>query len=329
MNTKFIYTLSDPANGLVRYIGKTNNIKNRLKRHLSNNHLSDSTKKNNWIISLLRNHQLPIIEVVDEVTSEEINFYEIFYISLFKSWGFDLLNGTNGGDGFDWSGKKHNDHSKLKNKINSPHRKSVAQLDLDGNLIKEHHSLREAALSVNGDRSHISRACKGKLKTSAGFKWSFIDRINNHDIEEVKKNRIIKHEKPRIDSRMKKIQVFDLKGNLLDTCRGLNETSNRYNCHTSLIKKCCEHKGYYQTKNLTFRYDGDIFDYTPYKHYRENKSYKIGIFLDNGELIKYFNSLKEVVKYTGIGKQYISKICKSNGSEGINKLKGYLFRFLE
>jgi hypothetical protein len=328
MNTKFIYTLSDPNSGLVKYIGKTNNIKNRLKRHLNNNSLSESTKKNNWIISLLRNQQLPIIEVVDEVPSEEVDFYEIFYISLFKSWGFDLLNGTNGGDGFDWTGKKHNEYSKLKNKINSPHRKSVAQFDLNGNLVNQYHSLREAALSVNGNRSQISRACRGKLKTSAGFKWSFIDRINNHDIEEVK-NRIIKYKKPRIDSRMKKIQVFDLKGNLLDTCRSLNETSNKHNCHTSLIKKCCEKKSYYQTKNLTFRYDGDEFDYVPYKHYRPNRCYRIGIYSDNGDLLESFDSLKEVVKFTGIGKQYISNICKSNGDLGVYKLKGYIFRFLK
>ena len=327
MNTKFIYTLSDPNTGLIRYIGKTNNIKKRLSRHLSNNHLSKSTKKNNWIISLLRNKSIPIIEVLDEVNSEDIDFYEVFYISLFKTWGFDLLNGTEGGDGYDWTGRKHHDQSKLKNKINSPHRKSVAQFDLDGNLIKEYHSLREAALSVNGNRAHISRVCHDKQKTSAGFKWSFIDRINNYDIQE-QKDRIIKYEKPRIDSRMKKIQVFDLDGNLLDICRSINETSTKYNCHFSLIKKCCEDKEYYQTKNLTFRYDGDIFDYTPYKHYRKNKSYKIGIFSDNDDLIKSFNSLREVVDYTGIGKQYISKSCKENGINGQKKLKSYIFRFI-
>jgi hypothetical protein len=327
MNTKFIYTLSDPNTGLVRYIGKTNNIKNRLKRHLNNNSLSTTTKKNNWIISLLRNNLIPIIEVLDEINSEEIDFYEKFYISLFKSWEFDLLNGTDGGDGYDWSGRKHKKESNLKNKINSPHRKSVSQLDLDENIIKEYHSLREAALAVGGDRSHISRACRGLLKTSSGFKWKFIDRINNHDFVEVK-NRIIKYKKPRIDSRMKSIQVFELNGNLLDICRSLNETSIKHNCHTSLIKKCCEEKGYYQTKNLTFRYDGDIFDYIPYKHYRKNKCYKIGIYSENGDLLKSFNSLKEVVEYTGIGKQYISNICKSNGDLGNNKLKGYLFRFV-
>jgi hypothetical protein len=329
MKTKFIYTLSDPNSGLVRYIGKAKDVKKRLSNHLSNNHLSTSTKKNNWIISLLRNQQLPIIEVVDEVTSEEIDFYEIFYISLFKSWGFDLLNGTNGGDGFDWSGKKHNDYSKLKKKINSPHRKSVAQFDLDGNLIKEHHSLREAAQSVNGDKSHISKVCKGVSKyiTSYGFKWSFIDRINSHDIEEVK-NRIVKYEKPRIDSRMKKIQVFDLKGNLLDTCRSLNGTSKKTGCHIHLIKKCCEEKRYYQTKNLTFRYFGDPFDYFPYKYYRVNKNYRVGKFDRDGNLLQEFDTLSSISKETGIGKQYISKNCKINQKDGVSELKGFVFRFI-
>jgi hypothetical protein len=57
---------------------------------------------------------------------------KFFIFSLFKSWGFDLLNGTNGGDGFDWTGRNHNELSKLKNKLNNPNRKSVAQFDLEG-----------------------------------------------------------------------------------------------------------------------------------------------------------------------------------------------------
>lgn len=327
MITNFIYTLSDPNTGSVRYIGKTKNIKDRLKRHLSNNSLSDSTKKNNWIISLLKNKQVPTIEILDEVNTNYANFYEVFYISLFKSWGFDLLNGTDGGDGCDWTGKKHRAISKLKNKINSPHRKSVAQFDLNGNPIKEYHSLREAALSVNGDRSHISRACRGILKTSSGYRWQFIDRINKHDFEEVK-NRIVKYDKPRIDSRMKKIQVFDLRGNLKDICSSINEASRKHKCHLSLIKKCCDKRGHYQTKNLTFRYFGDDFDYVPYKYYRPKKSYQIAMYSDENELLRIFDSLRESSKFTGIGKQYISKNCKENCKEGGKKLKGYIFRFI-
>lgn len=328
MKKKIIYTLSDPNTGIVRYIGKTNNIEKRLSRHLSNNHLSNSTRKNNWIISLLRKNQLPIIEVLDEVDSTDIDFYEIFYISLFKSWGFNLLNETEGGDGVDWTGKKHNKVSKIKNMVNNPNRKSVAQFDLEGNLINKYHSLREAALSVNGDRTHISRACSGILKTSSGFKWEFIDNINDYNFKPVE-NRIVKYKKPRIDSRMKKIQVFDLEGNLICICKGLREASRLYNCHVQLIKRCCDKKGYYQTKNLTFRYEGDEFDYEPYKHYRKSKSYKIGIFSSDGLLLNKFNTLRECVEYSGIGKQYISKVCKENIGNGFKELKGYVFRFID
>lgn len=327
MNTKFIYTLSDPNTGLIKYIGKTNDIKKRLRNHLINNHLATNTRKNNWIISLLRKDQLPIIEILDEVDSELVSFFEIFYISLFKSWGFDLLNGTKGGDGFDWTGRSHNKLSKLKNKLNSPSRKSVAQFDLEGNLINEYHSIREAALSVNGDRRHISKVCNGKQKTSYGFKWKFIDKIRKFDILKPEK-RIEKIKKPRIDGRMKKVKVFDLEGNLIDVCRSLNQTSVKHSCHITLVKKCCEEKGYYQTKNLTFRYFDDEFDYYPHKNYREVKNYKIGIYSDDNRLITEFDSLRESSLKTGIGRQYISKICKDNGTEGKNKLKDTIFRFI-
>ena len=41
----------------------------------------------------------PIMEIIDEVPQEQINFWERHYISLYKSWGFELKNGTQGGEG--------------------------------------------------------------------------------------------------------------------------------------------------------------------------------------------------------------------------------------
>ena len=51
--------------------------------------------------------------------------------------------------------------------------KPVAQLTLEGKLIKKWESATEAQRKGNFDRSSISRACLGKLKTSGGFKWRF------------------------------------------------------------------------------------------------------------------------------------------------------------
>ena len=323
MKTKFIYSLSCPETKIVKYIGKTNNIEKRLRSHISNNSLSASTKKNNWIISLLRKNMIPIIEIVDEVEESKIDFLEKFYISLFRSWGFDLLNGTEGGDGFDWTGRKHNSISNLKNRINSPSRKSVAQFDLNGNLIKEYYSLREAGFENGINKAHISRVCRGIQKTSGGFVWKFIDNILGDKI--ISKKRVLNFKK--VYSSLKKVFVYDLSGNLLKKCASINSASLECKCHRILIKKCCEEKGYYQTKNLTFRYEGDSFDYVPHKHYRKTKTYSISMYNNNKEFIKDFTSLKSVVLFTKIGKQYISKNCKVNLNDFKTQLKGYYFRF--
>jgi hypothetical protein len=40
-----------------------------------------------------------LLEVIDEIPTEEWKFWEKYYISLFKSWGFKLTNKNNGGGG--------------------------------------------------------------------------------------------------------------------------------------------------------------------------------------------------------------------------------------
>lgn len=94
----YIYTLSDPITNQVRYIGQTRNIENRLNMHLERCVLSN-THKNSWISSLLKQNYIPIIEILEECDIQDMNFLEIFYISLFKSWNFKLTNMTNGGEG--------------------------------------------------------------------------------------------------------------------------------------------------------------------------------------------------------------------------------------
>ena len=98
VNYCHIYSLSDPITNEVRYIGKTNNLSKRLIGHLydskSFNHYTAR-----WIRSLKEKGFKPKIESIDYVGVEEWEFWEIHYISLFKSWGFRLTNGTDGGDG--------------------------------------------------------------------------------------------------------------------------------------------------------------------------------------------------------------------------------------
>jgi group I intron endonuclease len=97
MEITFVYTLSCPLSGHVRYIGKSNNVAKRLKQHIRRCKVEVS-KKNSWLRGLLNKNLLPVIEILDEVPINEWIFWEQHYISLFKSWGFDLLNMTGGGE---------------------------------------------------------------------------------------------------------------------------------------------------------------------------------------------------------------------------------------
>lgn len=51
------------------------------------------------------------IELVDEVENDEWRFWEEHYISLFRSWGFNLKNKNKGGGGCEKGTKKHTPES--------------------------------------------------------------------------------------------------------------------------------------------------------------------------------------------------------------------------
>jgi hypothetical protein len=99
MKTTFIYSLSDPNTGKVRYIGKANNLKYRLWAHIhEGKHDLRNQHKCNWIKTLLKEEKQPIIDIVEEVPIESWKEAEIYWIAQFKAWGFDLLNKTKGGE---------------------------------------------------------------------------------------------------------------------------------------------------------------------------------------------------------------------------------------
>ena len=104
METTNIYVLIDPQTKLVRYVGKANNVPQRYKAHL-NIARKHQVHKLNWINSLKNKGLKPIIEVIDVVPINEWIFWETYWISQFKTWGFNLINYTEGGDGSTFGNK--------------------------------------------------------------------------------------------------------------------------------------------------------------------------------------------------------------------------------
>jgi len=58
-------------------------------------------------------------------------------------------------------------------KLGQPRKRKLIQYDLKGGLIKEWPSMREAATSLGLSISTICNCCRGKTKTSGGFKWKY------------------------------------------------------------------------------------------------------------------------------------------------------------
>lgn len=96
----YIYTLSCPITSEVRYVGKSDNPQERLNKHQNNlNNTKYKTPKWSWIKSLRDKGFKPTMQVIDIVPNSEWCFWEQHYISLYKSWGFNLTNMTSGGNG--------------------------------------------------------------------------------------------------------------------------------------------------------------------------------------------------------------------------------------
>lgn len=94
--TGYIYSLNCPISGEPKYIGQTiQKPAARLGTHLT---AKKNNKRTSWIKGLLNQGLKPVMEVIEELPQEELNFWEIYYISLYKSWGFKLKNGTHGGE---------------------------------------------------------------------------------------------------------------------------------------------------------------------------------------------------------------------------------------
>jgi len=92
-----IYCLKHPITLEVRYVGMTSRtLKRRLQGHIDNAKYTGHNKHLcSWILSILKLNMKPIIESIDEVTLENWQEKERYYISLYPR----LINATLGGEG--------------------------------------------------------------------------------------------------------------------------------------------------------------------------------------------------------------------------------------
>lgn len=205
----YIYALIDPRNNNIRYVGKTIELNKRFWAHKND---KNKSHKVNWIKSLKGLD--PKLIVLDICSSKDWEFWEQYWISQCKTWGFKLTNLTDGGAGSIRRKQSIEEKEKRANKIRGTKRsektkilmseirigmkfsdKHIKNLSLshkgkapktkkrfcrkikqikDGKIVKIWNSIKEASEFYNINHSSICHCCAGRRKSIKGYTWKYL-----------------------------------------------------------------------------------------------------------------------------------------------------------
>lgn len=219
-----IYKIINIINGKC-YIGSSIDIKRRWKEHnrnlIKNNHINVHLQKS-WNKHGKSSFLFEIIELVGDIKNlvireqyylDEANLFNsnILYnicTIAYSAYGVKHTEETKNKMSISHKGLVHNKdtiikmiqiknkHSQnTKNKLSEINKGRVAQnkqpiyqLDLDNNIIKQWGSVTDAAKTLNLSISLICSVCRGKRKSTGGFKWQYLNQIKHisTNINEIK-----------------------------------------------------------------------------------------------------------------------------------------------
>jgi hypothetical protein len=212
------------------YIGVTRkSISLRLSRHksrakyLKKNNLTMSFK-DRWIVDAIEAGHKIRIEELDVVKFSEFSFWEKYYISLFKMFGFKLTNGTEGGDGA-WPRRISEEE---KEALRNSKCKPVLEYDCLGNVINRYESLKQTSELTGLNYSRLSHSVRGNKKLCNNRMFRF-EHIN------VTKDYVDWCFQTRNKEKRKPVLQFELNGNFVSEYKSASHTP----FNLSAITKAC------------------------------------------------------------------------------------------
>lgn len=168
MKDIIIYTLIDPRDNQVRYIGKTNNLKQRLANHINRSKSGFNSPIHCWIRKLLDLNLKPTISVQEVCNQDNWEEREKYWIQYYREKYENITNVSDGGI----TPLKNPDYQKIVHSKKTF--KEVHQYDLNGNYINSYNNTSQASKTLGVRRQGIERCLKGEGYSSKGFYWSYI-----------------------------------------------------------------------------------------------------------------------------------------------------------
>jgi len=168
MKDIIIYTLIDPKDNQVRYIGKTNNLKQRLYSHINKSKSGFNSPIHCWIRKLLDLNLKPSISIQEICNQDNWEEREKYWIQYYREKYENITNVSDGGI----TPLKNPDYQKIV--YSKKTFKEVYQYNLNGEYIKSHKNAMQASKNLNIKRHGIESCLKEKGYSSGGFFWSYI-----------------------------------------------------------------------------------------------------------------------------------------------------------
>jgi group I intron endonuclease len=207
----YIYVLENK--GYPVYIGKTINPQQRFKDHKKTKQIDDYF-------------------IIDEVNEDEWVFWEKHYISLFKSWGYNLLNENEGGGG-----------CKIGTKFSQPrtkeHSNKISQRK-KGIPIHTEEQKQKWSKERKGKPTNYPKIVKHKPHKS-------FNKTKPHSNKGIPLTE--EHKQKCAEGKHKSVLIYDKNNNLIKECQSIEETAlflqcSKGNVSQNLKEKTKTCKGY-------------------------------------------------------------------------------------
>lgn len=298
-----VYKHISPSNKI--YVGITNNPKHRWygdgNGYKHNKHFYSAIQKYGWNNF---KHEILFDGLTKEIACEKEKELIKEYNSTNPKIGYNI---SLGGEAI-FEGRKHT--KKTKEKISN---------------------------TLKGTRVGKNNPMYGKVSPTKGMKFSqeHNNKISNVLKEKYKKEGLPQKTIERINNESRKINQYDLNGNLIKTWNSYYEIKQNFNKNISRsnIYNCCIRKEIDKTRKVLsylgyqWRFADDCNDITEYKRRKQNYSviekpiYEID---SNGNIIGKYKSIKHCANVLKLNSSSISAVCLGR----YKTTKGHIFRYI-
>lgn len=320
-----VYKHTSPSNKV--YIGITINPKHRWemggKRYIKNDHFTRAIKKYGW--DNFKHEILFENLTIEQAKQKEISLIA-FYDSTNPTKGYNI---SLGGDIMSESSKKKlskvlKEKGLSERRLNLIRQKSrkINQYDLNGNYIKTWNCFRDIKDEFkNATDTCIYNCCNRKTKSIYGFQWRYFDDCNDIGIYQ-------KYDNNAYKSRQTKIcEVSLIDGNIIKIYDSIAQAKRELGFDVGVT---CQDYGNIVHNRLFIKLDKySDKEYLKQKlnqarNPKKTSSKAIEEIDKDGNILGYYNSIKEASRVLGISYYGIGEVCK-----GKNKTTGggHMFRY--